>query len=61
MVIELKTTKYKSIAIHTQHIVAIIKDSDEHGNNICRIYDVAGNIFSVLDKYEEILDSMSVI
>ena len=58
MVLELNTIKYKPISIQSQHIVAIIKDADEHGNDVCRIYDIAGNRFSVINKYEEILDKL---
>ena len=59
MVLELNTIKYKPISIQSQHIVAIIKDSDEHGNDVCRIYDIAGNRFSVINKYEEISSDVS--
>ena len=41
MILELSTTKYSSISIQSQHIVAIAGDSDEHGFKICKIYDVA--------------------
>lgn len=58
MILELNTTKYSSISIQSQHIVAIVGDSDEHGYKICKIYDVAGNCFSVRHKYEEILEKL---
>ena len=58
MILELNTTKYSSISIQIQHIVAIAGDSDEHGFKICKIYDVAGNCFLVRHKYEEILDKL---
>lgn len=58
MILELNTTKYSSISIQSQHIVAITGDSDEHGFKICKIYDVAGNCFSVRHKYEEILEKL---
>lgn len=58
MILELNTTKYSSISIQSQHIVAIAGDSDEHGFKICKIYDVAGNCFSVRHKYEEILEKL---
>lgn len=58
MILELSTTKYSSISIQSQHIVAIAEDSDEHGYKICKIYDVAGNCFSVRHKYEEILEKL---
>ena len=38
MILELSTTKYSSISIQSQHIVAIAGDSDEHGFKICKIY-----------------------
>ena len=41
MVLELNTIKYKPISIQSQHIVAIIKDSDEHGNNIYNNIDMS--------------------
>ena len=58
MILELNTIKYSSISIQGQHIVAIAGDSDEHGFKICKIYDVAGNCFSVRHKYEEILEKL---
>ena len=58
MILELNTTKYTSIAIQSQHIVAITEDHDEHGYDICKIYDVAGNCFLVRHKYEEILEKL---
>ena len=59
MILELNTTKYSSISIQSQHIVAIAGDSDEHGFKICKIYDVAGNCFLVRHSYEEILEKLS--
>ena len=58
MILELNTTKYTSIAIQSQHIVAITEDHDEHGYDICKIYDVAGNCFLVRHSYKEILDKI---
>ena len=58
MILEVSTTKYSSISKQSQHIVAIAGDSDEHGFKICKIYDVAGNCFSVRHKYEEILEKL---
>ena len=58
MILELNTTRYTQIAIQSQNIVAIAGDSDEHGFKICKIYDVAGNCFSVRHKYEEILEKL---
>ena len=58
MILELNTTKYSSISIQSQHIVAIASDYDEHGYKLCKIYDVAGNCFLVRHSYEEILDKI---
>ena len=58
LLLELNTTKYTPIAIQSKHISAITSDSDEHGYKLCKIYDVAGNRFSVINKYEEILDKL---
>ena len=59
MILELNTTRYTPIAIQSQHIVAITRDSDEHGYKLCKIYDVAGNCFLVRHSYEEILEKLS--